>query len=131
MYGNGFNKKISDINSNIRWFGSFSPNEIITQLKGDFGLIWDGDSAEGITGLAGNYMRYNTPHKTSLYIAAGLPLIVSENAAIASFVTKNKVGICVGSLAEISFKALTTTPAVYTEMKKNVLRIGENIRSGF
>ncbi|MDQ6814068.1 MAG: hypothetical protein M3040_10035, partial [Bacteroidota bacterium] len=127
LYGNGFKKSISNINARVRWFGSFSPQQIIHHVRGDFGLIWDGNSVEEITGLAGQYMRYNTPHKTSLYVAAGLPVIVSKNAAVAAFVKRNNIGVCVDSLREISSKVLGINPTEYTAMKQNVLAIGEQV----
>jgi hypothetical protein len=130
LYGQGFPKSISENNAKIRWYGSFSPEEIIDEVAGDFGLIWDGDSTEEITGLMGNYIRYNTPHKTSLYLAAGLPVIISGNAAIADFIRSNNIGVCINSLAEISTRALGKDEEEYKKMKQNARQIGEKLRKG-
>lgn len=105
--------------------------QIINEVNGDFGLIWDGDSTQEITGLAGHYIRYNTPHKTSLYLASGLPVIISKNAAIASFVQDNNIGVCINSLSEISTEALDISSELYRRMKENVLLVGQKLRKGY
>ncbi|NRO11242.1 Beta-1,6-galactofuranosyltransferase WbbI [Lactobacillus helveticus] len=48
----------------------------------------------------GNYLRYNDPHKLSLYLASGIPVIIWKKAAEAKFVEENKVGITVDSLED-------------------------------
>jgi hypothetical protein len=130
LYGPGFRNGITGNNKKIRWQGSYSPERISDELKGDFGLIWDGDSIEEITGLMGNYVRFNTPHKTSLYLSAGLPVIISKSAAIAPFVETNKIGICISSLLEIPERVLPIENDVYYELKENATRIGEELRRG-
>jgi len=59
----------------IRYCGKFSP-EKINAIKGNWGLVWDGESLDTCSGLFGNYLQINSPHKTSLYLAAGIPIIV-------------------------------------------------------
>ena len=130
LFGPGFNKTIAAKNSRIKWFGSFSPLEILNEIKGKFGLIWDGDSTEEITGLMGNYIRYNTPHKTSLYLASGLPVIISKNAALAPFIEENNIGICINSLSDIQEKAFGISAEEYAVMKSNATLIGEKLRRG-
>lgn len=53
-----------------------------------FGLVWDGNGLNGCTGVFGEYMKYNNPHKTSLYLASGLPVIIWEKAAMAKYIEK-------------------------------------------
>jgi hypothetical protein len=130
LYGPGFNNKITGNNKKIKWKGSYPPERISSELEGDFGLIWDGDSTEEITGLMGNYIRFNTPHKTSLYLTAGLPVVISRSAAIAPYVEKNKIGICIDSLFEIPERVLAIENDVYYQLKENATRIGEELRRG-
>ena len=47
-------------------------------------------------------MRFNNPHKLSLYVALGLPVIVWREAAIAEFVLKQGIGITVSDLLELN-----------------------------
>ncbi len=133
LYGSGLDKKVLDNNKNIdiKWYGSFSPTEIVNEINGDFGLVWDGDSVEDIKGLMGGYLKYNTPHKTSLYLTAGLPVIVSKKAAIAEFIKANNIGICINGITEISDRIDNLEREMYMEMKENVRLFSEKLESGY
>ena len=47
-------------------------------------------------------MRYNNPHKLSLYISAGIPVIVWKDSAVADFVIQEKIGFVVSDLSNIN-----------------------------
>ena len=96
----------------------------------DFGLIWDGDSIDGVTGLMGEYMRYNDPHKLSLYMVAHIPVIVWKKSAIAAFVENNNVGFAVNSLAEIDKRIQEITPAEYEKMHASTVLIANELTAG-
>lgn len=101
LYGPNYDKDISKGSKNIYYYGSL-PTEIIPQkMDRGFGLVWDGDSIETCSGGTGEYLKYNNPHKLSLYLSAGLPVIIWSGAAQAKFVKENNVGFCVDSLYEI------------------------------
>ena len=72
----------------------------------------------------------NNPHKLSLYIAAGLPVIVWQQAAIAEFVTTHKIGIVVESLKEISDKIQSLPESEYNEMTRAVNVLQKQVVSG-
>lgn len=107
--------------------GSYTPKELIRNLEGSFGLVWDGPSVDNCSGDYGRYLRFNNPHKASLYMAAGLPLIVWKEAAIAPFVLSSGVGLAVKSLSEIS---AVIDSCDYDALCANVDAIGEKIRTG-
>ena len=65
----------ADYAKTIIYEGVFSPEELPTKLKADFGLIWDGAEVTTCSGNFGEYLKYNAPHKTSLYLSSGLPVI--------------------------------------------------------
>lgn len=115
---------------NMNYMGSFSPNELPLKIKGDFGLIWDGDSTQTCSGNNGNYMRYNNPHKLSLYISCGLPVIVWEEAAIACFVKDHEIGIVIKSLSDLDSELDKVTSKQYENMVKNVNKLAEKIVKG-
>lgn len=130
LYGPNFNKK--EIRwQNIKYFGSFSPNEVPYKLKGSFGLIWDGEKIDTCSGSYGEYMKYNNPHKLSLYIAAGLPVIVWKKSAIAQFVEINEIGITVNSLEEINNVIDKMDINTYNEYKNNIKLLQTRITSGY
>lgn len=101
LYGPNYNEDITEEADNICYHGSL-PTEIITRkLDRGFGLVWDGDSIETCSGGTGEYLKYNNPHKLSLYLSAGLPVIIWSEAAQALFVREHQVGFCVDSLYEL------------------------------
>ncbi len=126
----GINYTPSSEQSNIHYHGSFLPEELPFHLTGGFGLVWDGDSAETCTGAGGNYMRYNNPHKTSLYLASGIPVIIWEEAAMADFILENRVGFTVRSLSEIQDKLARMKLEEYREMKRNAFFLSSRLRNG-
>ena len=97
----GPNKADSYPNS-VSYKGLYSAEELPTHLVGSFGLVWDGDSVDGCNGPYGEYLKYNNPHKTSLYLSSGLPVIVWKNAAMANFIIKNNLGLAVNSLNDVN-----------------------------
>ena len=86
VYGKGLEAdKI--LNKEYFSYNGFLPaDQLISSVQGDFGLVWDGDSYEACTGNYGEYLRYNNPHKVSLYVRCHLPLIIWEKAALAPFI---------------------------------------------
>ncbi len=99
----------------VNYRGCYPAEEIPYQLQGSFGLIWDGSEVGTCSGAFGEYMRYNNPHKLSLYIAAQLPVIVWKEAAIADFVTEKGIGIVVDSLLEIRERIARLTKEDYNK----------------
>lgn len=128
LYGGNFDDKNKF--KNVTYCGSFSPEEIPGVIDASFGIVWDGTSSESCIGSTGEYLRYNNPHKTSLYITAGLPVVVWEQAAIADFVKKNGVGITVRSLNDLSAALNGISASEYNAMKLNVTRTGSMLKDG-
>ncbi len=120
IYGPGFNSSLINVNNNVNWKGSFPPEELPFILDGKFGLIWDGEFVNSCEGIYGNYLQYNSPHKISLYIIAGLPVIIPADAALAPFVIENNIGLTVHSLHQINAITHNLSSIDYAEMQKNV-----------
>lgn len=130
LYGPNFDKEKISWN-NVTYKGSFKPNEIPYYLEGSFGLIWDGNVLDTCSGAYGEYMKYNNPHKLSLYIAAGLPVVVWEKAAIADFVKKYNIGIIVKSLLDLDKEINSLSEEQYEEFKQNILVLQKNVTNGY
>ncbi len=130
LYGNMTDYNAIAEDKNIIWHGFVTADRFIAQVKGDFGLVWDGDSIEECRGDFGSYLRYNTPHKASFYLRAGLPLIVWKQSAIAQLVKKEGAGIAIDSLNELSSLLSQLTPEEYADMKKNAQRLSVAINNG-
>lgn len=115
--------------SNIEYAGIFRPEQTGT-ISGGWGLVWDGDSIDSCTGDFGEYLRYNSSHKTSLYLAAGIPIIVWSQSSLAEWVIEHNVGITVDSLRNIDSAIANLSNQDYVEIINNVQEIGAKLRSG-
>ena len=99
--------------------------------QGGFGLVWDGDSPHTCSGMYGEYLKLNNPHKASLYLASGFPIIVWSQSALADFVRNNQCGILVDSLFEIADCLNLIDEKDYQELIKNSKKTGQKIRQGY
>ena len=72
----------------------------------------------------------NNPHKLSLYIAVGLPVIIWDEAAEAEFVKRENIGWTVSSLYELPDKLANISEGDYTVMRNNAVRISKKLRDG-
>lgn len=125
----GVNYEEENKNKNIEYKGIFKPDNI--PFNNGFGLVWDGDSLDTCSGDTGEYTRINNPHKLSLYMAAGIPVFVWKEAAIAHFVKENKVGFCIESLNEIDDIIGNLTDEQYEELLRNVKVISQRVKKGY
>ena len=116
-------------NPHIHYIQRFSPKNV-SAIKAGWGLVWDGEEIGTCSGSLGNYLRYISPHKLSLYLAAGIPVIVWNESAQASFVAKENVGITVSSIQD-AFKVINDLDATdYLLKAKNAQRIGSKLKQG-
>lgn len=129
LYGHMFDEKAKK--DNMVYHGIVDSWELPSVIEGDFGLVWDGNTTEGCGGDAGNYLRYNNPHKTSLYLASNLPVIVWKESAIADFVRENQVGIAVDSLDDLPTVLKDMTDEEYVRLKENTRTISDRVHSGY
>ena len=113
---------------NVVYKGMLPSDEIVYKVTGDYGLVWDGDSLNGCTGVYGKYLKYNNPHKLSLCMAAGKPVVVWKKSAVAKFVEKENVGICVDSLEELNQIDLKSN---YAQLKENAMSVKHLVATGF
>lgn len=126
LYGPNF-----DIKDYSGYRGVMSPEKLIEEIYGSYGLIWDGDSLERCTGTFGEYQKINNPHRVSMNLAAKMPLIIWNEAALSDFVRENKVGIIVNSLNDIEKIISNVTDKEYNEMLENLEIISSRVTSGF
>ena len=116
--------------SNVDYKGVYDPYELPTMMDGSFGLVWDGDSAEGMDGSLGYYMQYISHHKLSLYILAGLPVITNCHAGSAQLVKKYGIGFCVDDLRDVKPKIDAITDEQYQQMIFNMQLLAKRISEG-
>lgn len=131
LFGNGLDKESLNAKENIFYKGFVRDLDLITNCCGDFGLSWYGNSLDSGEGDFGEYMKYNNPHKISLYLRCNVPVIIWEKAGLAQFVKENGVGICVSSLNEIEQVLAAVSLEEYNKMLQNVHEISQKISSGY
>ena len=131
LYGNGFEIEKAKGKEHLHCMGFVQSDQLIASPQGDFGVVWDGTSVDSCTGNFGEYLRYNNPHKTSLYLRCGLPVIIWKQAALASFIEKNNAGLCVESLCELEDILKKLTIEDYQQIRKNAYQLGQKIANGF
>ncbi len=133
LYGLGFDYEklnVAKDKSILSYKGAFPSDVVAYKIEGSFGLVWDGISTEECSGQYGQYLKYNNPHKTSLYLLCGLPVIVWDKAAISTFVLENGIGITISNLKDLSDTLEKLSEKEYNKMKTNVNHVRKKIISG-
>lgn len=132
LYGVGYKQnKVKDPNNTLLDYkGCFPADQVIDNIDGDFGLVWYGDSLDSCDGETGQYLKFNNPHKLSLYLLCDMPIIIWDKAAMAGFVEAQGVGILVSSLHELKQRLAELTPEQIQQMKDNVARVKTGLASG-
>lgn len=128
LYGVNFDE--GQAGPGLHYQGSFLPDELPRAMRGGFGLVWDGNSCESCTGDYGEYLRINNPHKASLYLACGIPLIVWAESALAPLVRQTGAGLAVGSLSEVPERLGVLTPSEVGAMYESAGELSIRLRSG-
>lgn len=130
LIGHCNTKTLEQISQYNCYKGVFPSDDVPYQITGAFGLVWDGSSVETCDGLYGEYLKINNPHKASLYLACGIPVIIWSQAALADFVMKNEVGFLIDNLNDIESILDSMTEVKYQEMINNIKPIQSKIQGG-
>lgn len=130
LYGNGFEIDKAKGKEHFKYMGFVKSDALIATAQGDFGLVWDGFSVYACTGNFGEYLQFNNPHKTSLYIRCELPVIIWSKAALANFVRENGIGICIDSLEDLEGILNSLSEEQYLKMKEKTAQIGKLLSEG-
>lgn len=129
LYGVNFDQSLAG--PNCVYHGSFDADVLPGMLDSSYGLVWDGPVPDTCAGHMGNYMRFNDPHKVSLYISAGIPVIIWNEAALAGFVNEKNIGFSVSSLKEIPERLRAVTACEYRSYISNLYPLKKQVRDGF
>lgn len=128
LYGYGFDKKYKK--ENISYYGLIGESELNLKMDGRFGLCWYGNKMEMLTGFSAEYIKINSPHKVSLYIANNIPVIVSDEAGIANYIKENHLGIIIHNLKELPEILEAISDEEYTDLLDHVMEEGKKLRKG-
>ncbi|WFR75724.1 hypothetical protein P9166_12485 [Lactococcus lactis] len=115
----------------ITWLGRQPSDEIVSRLDGGFGVVVTENLIEKSNMNFVYYNQFNNPTKLSMYLAAGLPVIVSSKTYHASLVEKYGIGLVVDDLNEIDKIFSTMTAQSYQQLVNNVRTWQEAVSEGF
>lgn len=115
---------------NLNYYGSFDSSDLPNVIEGSFGLVWDGPSADSCVGSFGEYLKLNNPHKASLYLSMGLPIVVWSKSAIAELVVGRGIGVAIDSLSSLPVIIGKMSCDEYRKLRKNASILSEQLRSG-
>lgn len=130
LYGSSFAEGESRSNAPLQYHGFGHDMTLMRSIEGDFGISWYGESIAGPEGALGEYMAFNNPHKVSLYLRCGIPLIIWRKAGLGSLVEQEGIGLVVDSLEELEKRLTTLTLEEYRIMQQNVRRVVTQIAAG-
>ena len=128
LWGEGWKGKKS--RTDLVLHGSATPEALPGRLEGSFGVVWDGDVPDAGRGVYGAYMLINAPHKLSLYLAAGMPVVVWSKAAVADWVREAGVGLALDDLTELPRVIAALSEEAYETMAAAARREGSRLRCG-
>lgn len=128
LFGVGVDKVV--LNRGVEYIGCFHPNELHEHIDSDFGLVWDGEDIDTCAGSMGEYLRYISPHKFSMYLSMGLPIIIWKDSALASFVEQYRIGITIRSLNDLENIIASMSATDILRMRQNAIDISKKIRNG-
>ena len=117
-------------NPHVSYRGFLPSEEFISHINADFGLVWDGDSLDTCSGDYGTYLHWNSPHKVSFNLRAGLPVIIWKEAAVAPIIKKYGVGIAIDSLRELDVILPKLSQEDYRKMKENAAEMAKRLNQG-
>lgn len=127
LYGMNYQ---GDETENIIYKGVFKSDKPREKINNGFGLVWDGNSYDGCDGNFGEYLKWNNPHKFSLYMAIGIPVIVWSESALSEFVKANEIGVVIDSLCDLNTFFEKLDYAQYKKYVNNVKKIQKKVING-
>lgn len=112
----------------LNYKGCVDADLLPNAIEGHLGLIWEGDYKSKIED---NYNEINNPHKLSMYIVSGLPIIAFKGTAAGKFIEKEGIGLTIYSLDDLGQTITQISETQYQFMAENCLRLREKLTQGY
>ena len=113
---------------NLNYKGCVDADLLPNAIEGHLGLIWEGDY---ISKIENNYNEINNPHKLSMYIVSGLPIIALKGTAAGEFIEKEEIGITINSLSDLDQIITQISETQYQSMTENCLKLRKKLTQGY
>ncbi|MCM0582302.1 hypothetical protein H9L19_00780 [Weissella diestrammenae] len=120
---NVFQEKIHEKDSLLNQVSELDPNKVNDVPHSGFGLVFEDDRA--------NDKRFlNLSYEISMFLAGGVPVIISKHDSAAHLIRSFGLGLMIESLADIDRLMQDTTRESYLKMVENVSAFSKFIRQG-
>lgn len=129
IYGAGYPER-NTVPENTSYKGVFRPHELVQHIQGAFGLVWYGAEIDSFAGNYGHYLTLITPHKLSLFIMAGIPVIVPATSASAILVKQYGIGCTIEKLSDIEGVIGNISDQEYQAMVENMRPLATQLSHG-
>ncbi|RUT64413.1 hypothetical protein CKG00_14550 (plasmid) [Morganella morganii] len=120
---------------NLNAIGTSNNNMLLGMLNGGFGLMSyqnkNNVAEKRFFHGAERYGHYNNPLKLSLYLAAGIPVIVDSHSPHAELIKRDNLGLVINDINDIDELLDNLTEQDYNVMVKNVSHYSAKLRDGF
>ena len=113
---------------NINFMGWFNNDICLANAlrrDGGFGLVWSDNT------YWREYMKLNANYKLSAYLAAGIPVIVSEDISEKDTIIRKNLGFAAKSLDEAVSKVENMREEEYNKMVSDITVFSYLIREGY
>ncbi|MCK8606209.1 beta-1,6-galactofuranosyltransferase [Leuconostoc citreum] len=130
FYNKNTEKKVLDCGS-VTWNGRKPSDEIVAEIDGGFGIVVSDNIKEKSNMNFVYYNQFNNPTKLSLYLAAGIPLIVSSKTPHAAFVKEHGIGLVVDDLNDIDQMLATMIALDYQKLINRVIPWQKAVCEGY
>ena len=117
-------------NTNVTYKCAFTPNHV-GAVSANWGLVWDGNDFDTCSGVLGEYLKFNSSHKVSLYLTCGIPVICWSKSALAPWIIDNKLGIAVDSMSQIDERLKSISTVEYNLIKERCKIVSSKLRDGY
>lgn len=115
----------------VDYKGSLPSDELMISLESGFGLVNSFEIIEKSNPGWREYSKWNNPTKLSLYLAAGIPVVVHAESPHAELIKKYNIGLVLNHLNDIDQVLSEMTEENYQQMIKNVKPWSKAIRNGY
>lgn len=119
---------IDQLHASISYTGYLTPDKMPNLINYGFGLAFDVDSDAG---HFANYQTLNLSHKVSLFLAAGLPIIVNAKAAAAPILRAANAALVIDSIGDIEDIFYAMDEDQYRNLADGSAQLGRLVRDGF
>lgn len=117
---------------NYNYIGALNNEFLVKYIRNtrnfEYGLIWDEPFGVDHTSWS-DYNALNMPAKLSMYIRAGIPVIVKSNTRAAEIVEKYKIGVIIDSIEDIE-NVINNNDIRYSMLANNVFDMSKYIKNG-